>query len=488
MTDQRFSSRLEACKVPEIFDQSEPMSHRRLAAILSLDVVDYSRIMQGSSGALLKTLNTLYRDLVTQAVRANKGRVVKLLGDGALIEFPSAGQALEAAIDIQTRLREPDHPYQTPERIQLRAGLHVGDVTVEGDDIFGDGVNLAARLQAAAEPGGVLASRMLCDLAGADFTDRLRGEGLRSFKGITQPIEVLSVDFTDNAKPEARAAFATTQEIQYCRTDDGVNLAWSGVGEGLPVVKAPNWVGHLELDWRNPGIAPICTSIARQYRLIRFDARLNGLSDWEAESCTFDRFVDDLEAIFDAAAVERAPVLALSQGSAVAAAFAARRPERVSALVIIGGFPVGRAKRTSKKDVERALAMRQMMTAGWDDDYPSLRDLMAQIIVPGASEEARRQYAEDMRKMISPENMGRYREVVDYIDIRDLLPSVQAPCLVCHATGDRMQPVEQGRMFAKGLPNARFIAYESSNHGMTENDPEWPRLERDVMAFLAAHR
>lgn len=463
------------------------MGHRRLAAILSLDVVGYSRMMQGGSGPLLKTLNTLYRDLVTKVVQGNNGRVVKLLGDGALIEFPSAGQALDAAIAIQTRLREPDHPYQTPERIQLRAGLHVGDITVEGDDIFGDGINIAARLQAAAEPGGVLASRMLCDLAGADFSDRLRGQGLRSFKGIAQPIEVLSVDFTDAGRLEARAAFATTQEIQYCRTDDNVNLAWSAVGEGSPVVKAPNWVGHLELDWRNPGIAPICTSIARHYRLIRFDARLNGLSDWEAEICSFDRFVDDLEAVFDTAGVERAPILAISQGSAVAAAFAARRPERVSAIAMIGGFPVGRAKRTSKKDVERALAMRQMMTAGWDDDYPSLRDLMAQIIVPGASEEARRQFAKDMRKMISPENMGRYREVIDYIDIRDLLPSVQAPCLVCHATGDRMQPVEQGRMFAKGLPNARFVAYESPNHGMTENDPEWPRLERDVLAFLAAH-
>ncbi len=463
------------------------MSQRRLAAILSLDVVGYSRMMQSGSGPLLKTLNGLYRDLVSPVVQVNGGRVVKLMGDGALIEFPSAGQALESAIAIQTSLREPDHPYQTPERIQLRAGLHVGDVTVEGDDIFGDGVNIAARLQAAAAPGGVLASRMLCDLAGAEFTDRLRGEGLRSFKGIAQPIEVLSVDFTGHALKKARKAFAEKQEIRYCRTDDGLNLAWSEVGEGSTVVKAPNWIGHLELDWRNPGIAPICTSVAQNHRLVRFDARLNGLSDWEADACALESFVDDLEAVFDAAEVERAPILAISQGSAVAVTFAARQPERVSAIVIIGGFPVGRARRTSEKDLERALAMRKMMTAGWDDDYPSLRDLMAQTIVPGASEEGRRLYAEDMQKMISPANMGRYREVIDQIDIRNILPSVQTPCLVCHATGDRMHPVEQGRLFAKGLPNARFIAYESPNHCMPENDPEWPRLERDVLAFLAAH-
>jgi class 3 adenylate cyclase/pimeloyl-ACP methyl ester carboxylesterase len=463
------------------------MSQLRLAAILSLDVVAYSRMMQSGSTLLLKTLNNLYRDLVVPVVETNGGRVVKLLGDGALIEFPSAGRALEAAIAIQTHLRDPENPYRIPERIQLRAGLHVGDITVDGADIFGDGVNIASRIQSAAEPGGVLASRMLCDLAGADFSDRLRGEGLRTFKGIRNPIEVLSVDFTDDATLLSRRTFATTQEIRYCRTDDGVNLAWSEVGAGPPIVKAPNWINHLELDWRNPGFAPIFTSIARQHRLIRFDARLNGLSDWEAGTCTFERFVDDLEQVFDVADVERAPILAMSQGGAVAAAFAARQPERVSAIVMIGSFPQGRAKRTSSKDAERASAMKQMMTAGWDDDYPSLRDLMAQIIVPGASEEERRQYARDMREMITPENMGRYRNVIDGIDILHLLPLVTMPCLVCHSIGDRMQPVEQGRLFAKGLPNSRLITYDSRNHLMTENDPEWPRLQRDVLGFLAEH-
>ncbi|NNE50981.1 MAG: alpha/beta fold hydrolase [Sulfitobacter sp.] len=463
------------------------MSQRRLAAILSLDVVGYSRMMQNGSASLLKTLNALYRDLVTPLVEAHHGRVVKLMGDGALIEFASAASALETAVAVQKRLRAPDHPFQFPERIQLRAGVHAGDVTSEGEDIFGDGVNIAARLQSAAEPGGVLVSRMLSDLAGADHATLLRGEGLHTFKGIAQPIEVLSVDFTDAHASKSRAVFVETQQIRYCRANDGVNLAWNAVGEGSPVVKAPNWISHLELDWRNPIHAPICTSIAQKHRLIRFDARLNGLSDWEAETVTFECFVDDLETVFDAAGIERAAILAISQGSAVAAAFAARCPERVSAILMIGGFALGRAKRTSPKDVERARALREMMSAGWDDEYPSLRDLMAEVLAPGASQEVRRQYGEDMRHMISPRNLGRYREVLDDIDVRDLLPRVKAPCLVCHATGDRMQPVEQGRMLAKGLADATFIAYESNNHGMPDNDPEWPRMERDALAFLAEH-
>ncbi len=463
------------------------MSKRRLSAILALDVVGYSRMMQIDSAGLLAALNAIFRSVVTPAVAAAEGRVVKLLGDGALIEFPAAAHALRCAVRIQQELRRPESPYRSPEPIKLRAGLHAGDVVVEGDDIFGDGVNIAARLQSAAQPGGILASRIFCDLAGSDIPVRLRREGAHSFKGIAQPIEVLSVDFTDPEVEARRASLAQAQEIRFCTSKDYVRLAWTVNGDGRTVVKAPNWIGHLELDWHNPGFAPITTAIAEQWRLVRFDARGTGLSDWDLEEISFDHFVGDLERVFDAAEVERAPILAISQGCATAAAFAARRPERVSAIVMIGGFPVGRAKRRSQKDREFAKALRAMMAAGWDDDYPSLRDLLAQIIIPGASEEERRRFAEDMREMISPENLGRYRDVIDNLDVTQLLPNVTAPCLVVHCRGDRMQPIEQGRMFAAGLPDSRFIAYDSVNHLVPENDPVWPLLERDVRAFLAAH-
>ena len=404
-----------------------------------------------------------------------------------MIEFPAAAQALQCAVLIQREARKPDSPYRSPQPISLRAGLHAGDVIVEGEDIFGNGVNVAARLQSAAQPGGILASRIFCDLAGSDVPAGLRREGMHSFKGIAEPIEVLSVDFTDPEVQERRSSLAQSQQVRFCTTRDHVRLAWAANGEGPPVVKAPNWIGHLELDWRNPSIAPITSAIARQWQLVRFDARGNGLSDWDVDEISFERFVDDLECGFDAADVTRAPILALSQGCAVAAAFAARRPERVSAILMIGGFPVGRAKGSLPKDLERAKALRAMVAASSDDDYPSLRDLLAQTIVPTASEEERRRYAEDIRQMISPENLGRYRDVIDHLDVTPLLPDVKAPYLVAHCRGDRMQPIEQGRMFAAGLPNARFVAYESVNQVMPENDPAWPQLERDAQAFLAAH-
>jgi len=128
-----------------------------------------------------------------------------------------------------------------------------------------------------------------------------------------------------------------------------------------------------------------------------------------------------------------------------------------------------------------------MMRTGWDDDYPSLRDLMADVIVPGASLEDRLQYARDMKDMITPENMGRYRDVVDSVDVTGLLSQVRAPTLVIHSKGDRMQPIEQGRKMAAGIPNARFIAYDSNNHVPIENDPCWPLMEQEIHAFLKAH-
>lgn len=463
------------------------MAKRRLATILAIDVVGYSAMMQSDATGILAALNTIFRSIVKPSVAAMDGRIVKLLGDGALIEFQSAFQALSCAVAIQEEMRGSNAPYRYSEPIFLRMGLHAGDVLVEGQDIFGDGVNIAARLQAEAEAGGVLLSRTVADLAGSDLPYRLRHEGPHSFKNIAQPIETLSVDFSDNKIAATRARLEKSQEIRFCKAKDNMRLAWTAVGDGPPVVKAPSWIGHLELDWRNPGFAHLFASLAARYRLIRFDARGNGLSDWELDNISFDLFVDDLECVFDAAGIDRAPILAISQGCAVAAAFAARSPDRVSAIVMIGGFPVGRAKRKSRKDKERAQAMRAMMTASWDDEYPSLRDLMAEIIVPGASAEDRRRYAEDMREMISPENMGRYRDVIDNLDVTELLPNVQAPCLVLHCKGDRLQPIEQGRKLAAGIPNARFIAFDSNNHTPTENDPCWPLAEREIHEFLEAH-
>ena len=460
------------------------MSKRRLATIVSIDVVGYSKMMQEDASSLLAALNSIFRSVVKPTVEEFEGRIVKLLGDGALIEFPSAYQAVIAVASIQSDMSSDKAPYFYDQTIFLRAGVHVGDVIVNGEDIFGDGVNIAARLQAEAPVGGILISSTVADMAGSDLPIRLRREGPRSLKNIAKPIETLSVDLSAEPEGASEEEAKKTLEVNFCKSADSLSLAWACVGKGKPIVKAPNWIGHLEADWQNPGMIPLLNSLTNYRSLIYFDSRGNGLSDWEMPQISFDLLVNDLKCVFDAAEINCAPIIALSQGGAVAAAFAARYPEKVSAIVMLGSYPVGRAKRTGKGDNARAEAMQAMMRAGWDDDYPSLRDHIAEVIIPGASKEERTRYAEEMRHMISPENLGRYRQVMDNLDVTKLLQDVKAPCLVIHSKGDRMQPFEQGRKMATGITNSKFVALESNNHMLPESDPSWPIADREIRTFL----
>jgi class 3 adenylate cyclase/pimeloyl-ACP methyl ester carboxylesterase len=458
---------------------------RRLATILSLDVVGYSSLMQHDPSGLLRRLNEIFQSFVLPNIKLNNGRVVKLLGDGALIEFSSAYDGLCCASRIQNEIRTADPQIEHDgQPILLRAGLHAGDVISEGEDVFGDGVNIAARLQSEAEAGGVLLSSVVAQLAGGDLPFRLRREGSRKLKNIAYPIDTFSIDMSDQQIRKERHHRAQSLEINFCRAANAKNLAWTALGDGPPVVKTPNWISHLELEWRHPGHAHLFGSIAERHRFVYFDARGNGLSDWEIGNINFDMMVDDLEAVFDAAGVERAPILAISQGCAIAVAFAARSPERVSGIVMMGSYPLGRGKRESQKDRKQAKALQGMLGASWEDDSPSLRDLIADMIVPQASQEDRRQFAEDMREMIHPKTLEAYRKALDDIDVTHLLPKVLAPCLIFHGNRDRMQPIEQGRKMAAGIPNSKFISLDTNNHVLTENDPCWPLFEREMHTFL----
>lgn len=456
------------------------MTEHRLASILAMDVVGYSAMMQNDADQVIAALNQMYRAAIRPPVRRYGGRVVKLMGDGALVEFASAQDAVLCACDIQTRMRADPAPYTYPRRLNIRIGIHAGDITVSQGDVFGEAVNIAARLESAAPPGGVLVSKMVADLAGGNLPVNFHDEGMRRLKNIDMPVQVLRVE-EDKADGEASEH---TDIVRFCQCSDGVNLAWAATGQGPPLVRAPAWISRIDLDRRLPHLPHFFDYFSRDHTLIRFDGRGNGLSDREFPGITFERMVDDLRAIFDAAGVERAPILGMSQGCAIAAAFAERYPHRVSSIIMIGGFAQGRGRRPAQKDRDLAAALQAMMRAGWDDDYPSLRDMFAEMVTPLASLEDRRYFAKAMREIATPDVMGAYREVVDNIDVTRILPQVDVPCLVMHCDGDRMHPIDQGRLLASLLPKARFVALESCNHIPTANDPCWPRIQDEVTNFL----
>lgn len=276
------------------------------------------------------------------------------------------------------------------------------------------------------------------------------------------------------------------QTIRFCRTFDGVRIAYAEVGEGPPILKAGNWLNHLEYDWESPVWSHLLHWLATGRQLIRYDSRGNGLSDWDVEEISLDGFVHDLEAVANACGHQRFTLFGASQGCAVSIAYAARYPERVEKLVLYGGFARGRRIRGSPDDIANADAMLTLMRTGWGRENPAFRQTFTSLFIPGASHEQMNWFNELQKNSTSPENAVRIRFVSDSLDIRELLGKVTAPTLVLHCRGDAVQPFEEGRIIAAGIPNARFVGLEGCNHLILENDPGWQVFRREVDAFLAA--
>jgi adenylate cyclase len=170
---------------------------RRLAAILAADVVGYSRLMSNDEEGTLVRLKAHRDEVADPAIAKHKGRIVKLMGDGMLAEFASVVDAVRCAVDIQEAMREHGADLPEDRRIQLRIGINLGDIIVEGDDIYGDGVNVAARLEALAEPGGICISSIVQESAGNRIETEFGDAGEHDVKGIARPIRVWRWPATD---------------------------------------------------------------------------------------------------------------------------------------------------------------------------------------------------------------------------------------------------------------------------------------------------
>jgi DNA-binding winged helix-turn-helix (wHTH) protein/pimeloyl-ACP methyl ester carboxylesterase len=273
------------------------------------------------------------------------------------------------------------------------------------------------------------------------------------------------------------------QEVKFCRAADGTRIAYSVVGSGPPLVKAANWLNHLEYDWQSPVWSPFLQALAKDYQLVRYDERGNGLSDWEVADISFEAFVRDLETVVEASGLERFPLLGISQGCAVSIAYAVRHPERVTHLVLFGGYPRGRGRRGAD-EAEQADALLTLMRLGWGQENPAFRQVYTSLFIPGGSAE-QMQWMNDLQRITtSPENAVRIRAALNNIDIEDLLPLVKAPTLVLHRREDAAVPSSEGRRMAVGIPGARFVALEGRNHVILAGDPDWDRILSEVGAFL----
>ncbi len=275
------------------------------------------------------------------------------------------------------------------------------------------------------------------------------------------------------------------QDIRIGMAPDGVNIAYAVTGEGPPLVKAANWLSHLEFDWRSPVWRHWLEELARYHRLIRYDPRGTGLSDWEAADVSWEARVRDLETVVEAAGVERFALFGMSGGGALAVAYAARHPERVSHLILYGAYVRGWRKRAKSQDeFEEEEALLTLMKAGWGRDSPTYRQIFASDFIPGATWEHMRWFNDLCRVSASPENAVAFHRTSGDIDVSDLLSQVRVPTLVLHGRGDLVVPFEEGRALAAGISGARFVPLESPNHILLEDEPAWRVFLGEVRAFL----
>lgn len=276
------------------------------------------------------------------------------------------------------------------------------------------------------------------------------------------------------------------QEIRFIRTSDGVRLAAATVGEGMPLVKATNWLNHLEFDWHSPVWSPLLTHLAANFRLIRYDGRGFGLSDWSVDDLSFESYVRDLEAVVNDFGAERVALLGISGGVSVSIAFAARHPERVSRLVLYGGFPHGWFRRGNAAEIAQAEALISMIRHGWGADGDSaFHRLFTGLFVPGGTPEQIQWFKDLQRISTSPENAARLASMFGQVDVTNLLPHIAIPTLILHSRHDSRVPYEQGLMLARGIPGAQFVALESCNHILLSHEPAWGHFIDHLCSFVS---
>lgn len=278
---------------------------------------------------------------------------------------------------------------------------------------------------------------------------------------------------------------ATRQKIQFCVTGDGVRLAYASAGTGYPLVKAANWLNHLDYEWDSPLWKHWLAELTKHHRLIRYDERGNGLSQRDVKEMSFEQWVQDLEAVAAASRVDRFALMGISQGGPVAIAYAVRYPERVSHLVLIGSFSRGLMARGTEEQIAARRALETLVRLDWGKNNPDFKAMFTRFYIPHGSTPEQQQWFNDLQQIsATPENAARLMALIDEIDVRRLLPDVSVPTIIFHGTRDKVIPAEEGRILAAEIPNARFVPLNTGNHILLAQEPAWSVFLEELGVFL----
>lgn len=352
---------------------------------------------------------------------------------------------------------------------QMRIAMEVMDRGIE----FDPSVDSVVRVEA-----GRLRSKLRDYYASEGSGDRVRFE---LPKGRYNPH--ITLEGEGGAPPAGGGV--VDQEIRFLKTGDETTIAYSISGEGYPLVKAANWLSHLEYDHVSPVWVHWWRELGGMGQLVRYDERGCGLSDWEVDDFSVPVWVDDLERVVDTVGVEKFALLGISQGAAVAIDYAVRHPERVGHLILYGGFAQGRLVRPhSPEQAEEVEVMRGLIRLGWGMDNPAFRKTFASLFIPDATKAQIDAFDALQRMSTSPENAARFFDAFNHVDVLDIAPEVTVPTTVLHARGDVEIPFEQSRLMASTIPGARLVSLESNNHILGEDEPAWQVFAGEIRRIL----
>lgn len=280
---------------------------------------------------------------------------------------------------------------------------------------------------------------------------------------------------------------AFNQDIRFAHSGDGTRLAYAVNGAGFPLVRAAHWLTNIEQDWKTPVWRPWFDALGARYRFHRYDSRGCGLSDREATDASLDVLVADLEAVVDAAGLDRFALLGISQGGAVSMAYAVRHPERVSHMVLLGAFARGPLRRNqTPEQLESLHAELKMIEVGWGQDNPAYVQLFTNLIFPNATPEQVLSFNDLQRMSCTPRQAARLVSSFSDIDASSYLPQVLCPTLVLHTRGDICAPFDEGLFIASSIPNARLVPLETKSHVPTPGEPSFDRVIEEIEAFIGA--
>ena len=488
---------------------------RRLAAIVFSDIVGYSSLTERDEARAIRARER-HRSIARPLVEEFQGEVVEATGDELLCIFPSALLAVDYALAIQAVLRDNSD-------LQLRMGVHLGDVIRRGGEVIGEGVNVAARIRPLAEPGGICISEAVHRMVRGQSHIRARSLGRQALKNIEFPLEVFALDAgaqsdtkTGWRRPAVRVlaglvlitalgyaiylpnrgailagvalnlpkllAPPIEQKIGFATTVDGVRIAYATSGEGPPLVFVLGWASHLQDGLYSAlyDTSGVTLGASAHHTLVRYDGRGFGMSDRDVADFSLDARVRDLEAVVDALGLQRFPIFAISTGGPTAIAYSARHPGRVSAL-ILAGTNAGRDLKMTPEARQVAGDMIALIRSGWES--PAVRAMVVDLVWRDADEVTKRIVNEFLRRSGSGPAVAGFLEQGNFvIDTRDLARQLEVPTLVIHGTRDVVMPIEGGRELASLIPGAHFEILQGADHIADSGGS--PRVYELIDAFL----